>query len=99
MINNVLKQTAYSFTILPKKKFNAYSANDDISQYKEGVVLIPLEGKSWNSFDSTFYNFVMKYSKFFICLGILSLLLIIFGLIYYISKYKKCRESKVCIKQ
>jgi mannosyltransferase OCH1-like enzyme len=98
MINNVLKNTTHLFTVLPKKKFNAYSANDDISEYKDGIILIPLEGKSWNSFDSKIYNCVMKYSTFFISLGILLLFMIIFGLIYYISKYKKCRESKVCIK-
>ena len=51
----------------------------------------------YDIFDDIFDNFILKYRSFFILLGILSLLLIICGLIYYISKYKKCRESKVCI--
>lgn len=97
MLNNVLLNTKYMYTILPRSKFNPYSANDDILEYKEGIVLHALEGKSWNGFDTTIYNFILKYSSFFIFLGIISLLLIICGLIYYISKYKKCRESKVCI--
>jgi mannosyltransferase OCH1-like enzyme len=98
MVDKVLKNTKYSYQVLPKSRFNPYGANDDINEEKEGIVLRALEGKSWNSYDSIFYNFVSKYSTFFICFGILSILCIIIGLIYYMIKYKKCRESKVCIK-
>ena len=98
MLHKSLKDTFHTYNVLPKKKFNPYSVTENFNIYKEGSVIRTLEGSSWHSFDSTFYNFVMKYPYFFICLGIVSLLLIIFGLIYYISKYKKCRESKVCIK-
>jgi mannosyltransferase OCH1-like enzyme len=97
MLNSVLLNTKYMYSILPRSKFNPYSANDNILEYKEEIVLHALEGKSWNGFDTTIYNFILKYSSFFIFLGILSLLVIICGLFYYISKYKKCRESKVCI--
>jgi len=52
---------------------------------------------SWHGIDSSFYGLVYKYRAFFILLGIIFLLCIIIGLIYYSIKYKKCRESKVCI--
>ena len=97
MLDKTLKDTSYSYTILPKSKFNPYSVTENFNIHKEGSVIRTLEGSSWHSFDSTFYNFVMKYNTFFILFGIISLLLIICGLIYYILKYKKCRESKVCI--
>jgi len=98
MLHKSLKDTLHIYSVLPKKKFNPYSVTEDFNIYKEGTVIRTLEGNSWHSFDSTFYNFVMKYPYFFISLGILLIFMIIFGLIYYISKYKKCRESKVCIK-
>jgi len=97
MLDRVLKKTKHSYTVLPKTKFNPYSVTEDFNVYKEGIVIGTLEGSSWHSFDSMLYNFVLKYSSFFICLGILSLLLIIFGLVYYFIKYKKCRETKICI--
>lgn len=97
MVDNYLKNTKYSYIVLPKSRFNPYNANDDLSIKKENIVIDALEGKSWCGFDTKFYNFVMKYSSFFIFIGILFLLLIIIGLVYYIIKYKKCRESKVCI--
>ena len=97
MLNSVLNHTNYDFTVLPSSKFNPYTSYDELSLKKDNIVLMQLEGKSWNSFDSTICNFINKYSTFFILFGIFSLLMIIIGLIYYSIKYKKCRESKVCI--
>jgi mannosyltransferase OCH1-like enzyme len=97
LVDNVLKNSKYSYNVLPKSRFNPYSVTEDFTIYKEGSVIRTLKGSSWHSFDSTFYNFVLKYSSFFICFGIFSILCIICGLIYYSIKYKKCKESKACI--
>jgi len=97
MLDKVLKETKYSYSVLPKSRFNPYSVTEDFSVYKKDSVIRTLEGNSWHSFDSTLYNFILKYSTFFILFGIFSLLMIIIGLIYYSIKYKKCRESKVCV--
>jgi len=98
MLDKVLKSTKYSYQVLPKSRFNPYSIIDDLNEEKKDSIIRTLEGSSWHSYDSMFYNFVLRHSKFFIIFGILSILCIIIGLIYYIIKYKKCRESKVCIK-
>lgn len=97
MVDNVLKNSKYSYNVLPRSRFNPYSANDDISLKKENTSILVLEGKSWNSYDTYFFNFILRFSSFFICFGIFSILCIICGLIYYNIKYKKCRESKACI--
>jgi mannosyltransferase OCH1-like enzyme len=102
MINKtLLNDIKEDFIILPRRKFNSYSIVHDKNITDDSDISINTitNTSTWNGIDTHLFNFVSKNKNFFICLGIVSLLLIIFGLIYYISKYKKCRESKVCIKQ
>lgn len=99
--NDVIINSDFKYNVLPRTKFYPYSSAEDkfITKKLENIVIMPIKNTSgsWHSLDSICYAYVFKYKSFFIFLGIISLLLIICGLIYYISKYKKCRESKVCI--
>lgn len=93
-LTRILLNTQYSYCVLPKTKFNPYSVTEEFTEDKKNVIIHTLEGSSWHSWDSSFYNFVLKYKSIFITLGILFILLIIIGLIYYIIKFRKCRELK-----
>jgi len=93
-LTKLLYDSKDTFCVLPKYMFNPYSVTEDFTQKKEGAVIGTLEGSSWHSWDSSFYNFLLKYRTFFIVFGVLSILSIIIGLIYYIIKFKRCRESK-----
>jgi hypothetical protein len=100
--NNVIINNNLPYVILPRTKFYPYSSSEDkyITDNKDIIVIMPIEDTSgsWHEIDSKIYVFVNKNKVFFIIFGILSILCIIIGLIYYMIKYKKCRESKVCIK-
>ena len=101
MLNNTLLNLKKDqFIILPRKKFNPYSIiHGKLISNENEISINTIDNEStWNSYDTMIFNFVNKNKVFFICFGILSILCIIIGLIYYIIKYKKCRESKVCIK-
>ena len=94
--HTLLNDITEPFAILPRRLFNPYSiVNDDhITDIKESYINTVDSSSTWNGYDTSIYNFIAKYRTFFIVLGIVSLILIIFFLIHYISKYKKCRESK-----
>lgn len=101
MLNNTLLNLKKDqFIILPRKKFNPYSIiHGKLISDENEISINTIDNEStWNSYDTFIFNFISRYSTFFKCFGILSILCIIIGLIYYIIKYKKCRESKVCIK-
>ena len=101
MLNNTLLNLKKDqFIILPRKKFNPYSiVHDKLISDDNEISINTIDSEStWNSYDTIIFNFVNKNKVFFICFGILCILCIIIGLIYYIIKYKKCRKSKVCIK-
>jgi mannosyltransferase OCH1-like enzyme len=93
-LTNILLNTNHNFCVLPKSKFNPYSVDEDFNENKKNVVIHTLQGSSWHSWDSSIYNFVFKNRPIFITLGIIFILFVIIGLIYYISKYRKCKESK-----
>jgi mannosyltransferase OCH1-like enzyme len=97
----IQKHVDIPYSILPRKKFYPYSSSEDkfYTDDMDNIVIMPIKNTSgsWHSLDSKFYAFVNRNKNFFISLGILSIFCIIFGLIYYSIKYKKCRESKVCI--
>lgn len=88
------------YIILPRKYFNPYSIVNDklIIDNKEDIKEIYINtvdnSSTWNGFDTHIYNFILKYRSIFITLGIIFIFLVIIGLIYYIIKYRKCRESK-----
>jgi mannosyltransferase OCH1-like enzyme len=88
------------YIILPRKYFNPYSIVEDklIVDNKEEIKEIYLNtidnSSTWNSFDTYIYNFILKHRSLFITIGISTVLVVIVGLIYYIFKYKKCKESK-----
>ena len=98
-LTKILYDSKDTFCVLPKYIFNPYSVTEDFTQKKEGAAIGTLEGSSWHSWDSSFYNFVLKYRLFFITFGILFVLLTIIGLIYYIIKFRRCRESKTSCEQ
>jgi hypothetical protein len=86
-LSDVVKKHNNVVGILPGSKFMAYNSNEDISIIKKGAVLIPLEGKSWNSLDSHILNKVNQYKK-----HILVILIIIY--IYLIVSYIKFMRRK-----
>jgi len=63
MLSNMLKKNKEYFSLLPSEKFMAYSSNDDFSIVKEGAIILPLEGKSWNGIDSLIFNLLNKYRE------------------------------------
>jgi len=93
MLNN-------SYIILPRKLFNPYSIVngkliiDKPEDIKEIYINTIDDSSTWNNFDTSFYNFVLKNRTIFVVLGIIFILTIIIGLIYYIVKYSKCKKSK-----
>jgi mannosyltransferase OCH1-like enzyme len=94
MLTRVLKKTQYVFSVLPKSKFNPYSVVEKSNQNKKSVIhTINVNESSWNSVDSKIYNFILKYRVFFITVGIIAILLIVIFLVYYIVKYKRCKNE------
>ena len=83
MINDVVNSYEGVIGMLPYTKFMAYSLYEDYSCEKEGVVLMPLEGQSWNGWDSYVYNFVGKYRVHLGC-GFVVLFFVILGLLLFV---------------
>jgi len=101
MLNNLLlNEINDPFIILPRKLFNPYSIVNGklIVSKEEDIKEIYLntidDSSTWNEVDTFIYNFMNKHSSIFIALGIVFILFIIIGLIYYIIKYRKCKKSK-----
>lgn len=100
MLDDVIKNDIDTpYIILPKRLFNPYSIVEDklIIEEKDvkNIYINTVDNSSsWNSYDSMLFNFVLKYKGVFISLGILFIILVIVGLIYYLCKYRKCKESK-----
>jgi mannosyltransferase OCH1-like enzyme len=95
----ILNDIDEPFVIVPRKMFNPYSIvnNKNISENKDQMYISTIVStSSWNSYDTIAYNFVQRNKTFFIIFGILSILLIIFLLFYYISNYRKCKLQKKC---
>jgi mannosyltransferase OCH1-like enzyme len=91
-LNNILLNVDDPFLILPRNRFNPYSIVED-KLLSENYVFKPLNGSgSWNGIDTHLYNFVSKYSTFFILFGLFSVVLLIMALIYYIFKYRKTQK-------
>jgi mannosyltransferase OCH1-like enzyme len=95
---NVLLNTKNPYIILSRKLFYPYSSSEDkmINETTQDIVISPIKNTSgsWHSIDSIIYTFINKNKEIFITIGILSVLLVIIGLIYYIFKYRECKESK-----
>ncbi len=83
-ITNIAKNYKHIIGIMPGKCFMAYDSNENINILKEDALLLPLEGKSWNSIDSHILNFMNKHKKIFI---IVFLLFFIYLFIYYIYSH------------
>ncbi len=87
------------YIIIPRKLFYPYSSSEDkmiCEDQCKNAVIYPIKNTSgsWHSFDSIISSFIIKYKSLFIIIGILTILFIIIGLIYYIIKYRRCKESK-----
>jgi mannosyltransferase OCH1-like enzyme len=79
--------------LLPKKVFNDYTVGDSFDvKHSETSAINVLEGSSWHSFDSKLYNFVYINRTVFVVLGILFVVLILFLMVYYIFKSKRCEK-------
>jgi mannosyltransferase OCH1-like enzyme len=63
LLDRVLLATEYPFTVLPRKKFMAYSAADPENTLKPGALLHPLGGGSWHSWDSKLLNFFFQHGR------------------------------------
>lgn len=95
MINKAFNKSKHSVTILPRDLFMSYSTVEekpriDLSE----AVLLPLYGKSWESFDSRFFNFCFKYRELLIILVTLLIVSMIYGYFYYKQKYFICENTK-----
>lgn len=100
-LNNILlNKIDDPFIILPRKYFNPYSIVQDkvITEDKDKsniyINYIINETGSWNEFDTHVYNFVSKHNTIFITIGILTIIFIFIFLVYYMTKYQLCKESK-----
>ena len=60
-LTKIIKKYQHTISLLPSKLFMAYNSNEDINIIKEEAILLPLEGKSWNSVDSHILNLLNKY--------------------------------------
>ena len=99
-LHNVLLNTKYPFVVIPRKLFYPYSSSDDEMLNKDGdAVIEPIKDTSgsWHSLDSTLYAFVNYHREFFILFGIVFIFFIVFCMIYYICKYRRCKASKKCV--
>lgn len=100
-LNNILlNKIDDPFIILPRKYFNPYSIVQDklITEDKDKpniyINYIVNETGSWNEIDTHVYNFISKHNTVFITIGILTILFIFIFLVYYMTKYQICKESK-----
>lgn len=87
------------FILLPRKLFNPFSivqqnhileSDDNI---EEAYIDTLTKDSSWNGSDSVVFNFIARHRNAFAAFGIVSLFALISGLIYYVFKYKKCKET------
>lgn len=83
-VTNVAKKYNKVIGILPRKCFMAYDFNEDWKIKKKEALLLPLEGKSWNSIDLHILNIINKYKKIFIVIFII----INLYLIYFFVKHR-----------
>jgi mannosyltransferase OCH1-like enzyme len=88
MVDRVIKNCNYVIGLLPKNRFMSYKVGDDYNHVKEDVLLMPLEGQSWNEWDSYILNLLNQNKIFFISLGLLFIVIILGLLFYYIGKSK-----------
>ncbi len=78
-ITNVAKKYKNIIGLLPHKRFMAYNSNENINIIKPDALLIPLEGKSWNSIDTHILNFLNKYKILILIIIIIICLFINFN--------------------
>ncbi len=83
-ITNIAKKYNKVIGILPRVCFMAYDSNENWNVKKKEALLLPLEGKSWNSLDSHILNFLNNHKKLFIIFFIILNLY----LIYFFIKHK-----------
>jgi len=81
-LTNVVKKYSNVVGLLPSNRFMAYNSNEDFTIIKKHAILIPLEGKSWNSIDSHILNKINKYKKNIIIILIATY---IYMMIYFIK--------------
>lgn len=83
MLTNVISKYGYSYTRLPKAKFNPCSVCN-IHCNTDDAFMRPLEGSSWIGLDTRIYNYFMCNWKSFSIIITVLIFLIIIGLILYI---------------
>lgn len=105
MLTEVLyNQTKEPFILLPRKLFNPFShvqqayITDD-HELTESFIDTLTWDSSWISLDGHIINFVIKNKNIFAVIGILFILGTIFGVGYYMIKYRKCKKNcqSICV--
>jgi mannosyltransferase OCH1-like enzyme len=94
--NTLLNDINVPFAIIPRKMFNPYSIVHDknITDNLDEMYINTMDSSSsWNSYDTFLFNFVARHKSFFIVFGVFSVVLIVVCLVYYMAKYKKCKET------
>jgi mannosyltransferase OCH1-like enzyme len=85
MLNHVVKNSTVVYSVLPPKLIMPCSVCESCCK-AEGAYLRPLEGSSWVTYDTKFYNFFLcKWRKLLVVLGILLFILLIVFMIYWLG--------------
>jgi mannosyltransferase OCH1-like enzyme len=96
MVSKVVFNSTAPFVLLPRKLFNPFSIiqrahiHDDL---KETYLETVNADSTWNSWDSTIFNFITKHNNTFSLIGILAVILTLFLLVYYVYSYRKCKRT------
>lgn len=81
-------------SVLPLESFNPISASQlsDGAEIPSTSYVYPIEGKSWNEWDSTLINFFMKYSTI---MGVLFVVLLVIIIVWVVWNYYRRKECEV----
>lgn len=94
MLNYVVKKSHYVYSMLPAKLTMPCSVCDSVCVADDSYIL-PLEGSSWTSWDTKFYNFCLCNTRFVIAI-ILIILLILF-LWWFLRRQNRLSQNNIVI--
>ncbi len=94
MLTRVFKKTTSNITLLPNSLFGSMNAREiENGEKKRESLLDYVDGRSWHSIDSFFFDFFAKLKYIFLGMGILGLFLVIFFLIKFMVGYMRIRKN------
>ncbi len=83
-LTNILRRTVHLYAILPNKLLMPCSVCEPNCKVRPDAYLKPLEGKSWNAWDSHFFNFFLcHWKKVIIVVVVIIILIILLILTFY----------------